>query len=102
MPVTMECGVNLKCRPSIVKFVIPLGTNINRDGAALYEAASVLFIAQVSQFSHDIKTMYISEWKSACQRYFLSKECCCWDVLFLCLHVAADRGRASVRAPLPG
>ena len=47
MPVTMECGVNLKCRPSIVRFVIPLGTNINRDGAALYEAASVLFIAQV-------------------------------------------------------
>ena len=47
MPVTMECGVKLKCRPSIVKFVIPLGTNINRDGAALYEAASVLFIAQV-------------------------------------------------------
>ena len=49
MPVTMECGVNLKCRPSIVKFVIPLGTNINRDGAALYEAASVLFIAQVGR-----------------------------------------------------
>lgn len=47
MPLTMECGVKLKCRPSIVKFVIPLGTNINRDGAALYEAASVLFIAQV-------------------------------------------------------
>lgn len=47
MPITMECGVKLKCRPSIVKFVIPLGTNINRDGAALYEAASVLFIAQV-------------------------------------------------------
>ena len=47
MPVTMECGVKLKCRPAIVKFVIPLGTNINRDGAALYEAASVLFIAQV-------------------------------------------------------
>ena len=47
MPVTMECGMKLKCRPSIVKFVIPLGTNINRDGAALYEAASVLFIAQV-------------------------------------------------------
>ena len=47
MPVTMGCGVKLKCRPSIVKFLIPLGTNINRDGAALYEAASVLFIAQV-------------------------------------------------------
>jgi L-cystine uptake protein TcyP (sodium:dicarboxylate symporter family) len=50
MPVTMECGVALKCRPSIVKFVIPLGTNINRDGAALYEAASVLFIAQARLF----------------------------------------------------
>ena len=47
MPVTMECGENYGSRKSIVKFVIPLGTNVNRDGAALYEAASVLFLAQV-------------------------------------------------------
>ena len=60
MPVTMECGVNLKCRPSIVRFVIPLGTNINRDGAALYEAASVLFIAQVCLLPCSVLTISFS------------------------------------------
>ena len=46
MPMTMECASKFGCRESLVKFVIPLGTNINRDGAALYEAVSVIFIAQ--------------------------------------------------------
>lgn len=46
MPMTMECASKYGCRDSLVKFVIPLGTNINRDGAALYEASSVIFIAQ--------------------------------------------------------
>ena len=62
MPVTMECGVNLKCRPSIVRFVIPLGTNINRDGAALYEAASVLFIAQVWCKPNTVLTSIPQSW----------------------------------------
>ncbi|KAG6555893.1 hypothetical protein Mapa_002535 [Marchantia paleacea] len=46
MPVTMECGVKHGCHPAIVNFVIPLGTNINRDGTALYEAVAVIFICQ--------------------------------------------------------
>lgn len=46
MPVTMECGENYGCERSIVQFVVPLGTNINRDGAALYEAVAVIFICQ--------------------------------------------------------
>ena len=46
MPMTMECASKYGCRESLVRFVIPLGTNINRDGAALYEATSVIFIAQ--------------------------------------------------------
>ena len=47
MPVTMECGEEYGCDRSIVQFLIPLGTNINRDGAALYEAVAVIFICQV-------------------------------------------------------
>ncbi|XP_024525560.1 excitatory amino acid transporter 4 isoform X1 [Selaginella moellendorffii] len=47
MPVTMNCAVASGCDPNLVRFVIPLGTNINRDGSALYEAVSVLFICQV-------------------------------------------------------
>eukprot|EP00897_Mesotaenium_endlicherianum_P006891 jgi/Mesen1/622/ME000108S10779 len=46
MPVTMECAVSAGCEDAVVRFVVPLGTNINRDGAALYEAATALFIAQ--------------------------------------------------------
>lgn len=49
MPVTMQCGDDYGCEPSIVKFVVPLGTNINRDGTALYEAVSVIFILQVTK-----------------------------------------------------
>lgn len=47
MPVTMECAEDYGCLKPIVKFVVPLGTNVNRDGTALYEAVSVIFIAQV-------------------------------------------------------
>lgn len=43
----MKCGEEYGCASSIVRFVIPMGTNINRDGAALYEAVSVMFICQV-------------------------------------------------------
>lgn len=46
MPVTMKCGEDFGCVPSIVRFVVPMGTNVNRDGAALYEAVSVIFIVQ--------------------------------------------------------
>lgn len=52
MPVTMKNAEDHGCAPGIVQFVIPLGTNINRDGAALYEAVTVIFILQVlSKFS---------------------------------------------------
>eukprot|EP00246_Nothoceros_aenigmaticus_P011494 TRINITY_DN3143_c0_g1_i3.p1 TRINITY_DN3143_c0_g1~~TRINITY_DN3143_c0_g1_i3.p1 ORF type:complete len:400 (+),score=41.73 TRINITY_DN3143_c0_g1_i3:280-1479(+) len=46
MPVTMKCAEDYGCLKHIVKFVVPLGTNVNRDGTALYEAVSVIFIAQ--------------------------------------------------------
>lgn len=51
MPVTMECGEAYGCDRSIVQFVVPLGTNINRDGAALYEAVAVIFICQANGLS---------------------------------------------------
>lgn len=51
MPVAMKCGEDYGCAGSIVRFVIPMGTNINRDGAALYEAVSVMFICQVPHSS---------------------------------------------------
>ena len=48
LPVTLMCCKERLMIPAhIVDFVIPLGTTINMDGTALYEATAVLFIAQV-------------------------------------------------------
>lgn len=46
MPLTMEGVRENKVDERAVRFVIPLGTTINMDGTALYEAAAVMFIAQ--------------------------------------------------------
>lgn len=48
LPVTYKCleernGVD----PKVTRFVLPVGATINMDGTALYEAVSVIFIAQL-------------------------------------------------------
>lgn len=45
---------NLKTRPEIARFVIPLGATINMDGTALYQAVAALFLCQV--FGIDLTT----------------------------------------------
>lgn len=48
MPVTMRCvEENLKVDKNIAGFVLPLGTTVNMDGTAMYEAAAALFIANL-------------------------------------------------------
>ncbi|MDM1485806.1 MULTISPECIES: dicarboxylate/amino acid:cation symporter [Acinetobacter] len=48
MPLSMKCTQeNLGVRPQTAGFVIPLGTQLNMDGTALYEAAAALFIANL-------------------------------------------------------
>lgn len=48
LPITMNCVTNqLKVKPEIAGFVIPLGATMNMDGTALYEAAAALFIANL-------------------------------------------------------
>jgi len=48
LPVTMEtCKNELKIKPSIVSFVIPLGTTINMDGTAIMQGVATVFIAQM-------------------------------------------------------
>lgn len=44
----MQCAEQLGCQDSVIKFVLPLGATINMNGTALYEATTVIFIAQVS------------------------------------------------------
>lgn len=49
LPVTLRCvEQNLKVRPEVGGFVVPLGATINMDGTALYEAAAALFIANLA------------------------------------------------------
>ncbi len=48
MPLSMKCAQeNLGVRPQVAGFVIPLSTQLNMDGTALYEAAAALFIANL-------------------------------------------------------
>lgn len=46
LPLTMECAHENELDERAVRFTIPLGSTINMDGTALYEAAAVMFIAQ--------------------------------------------------------
>ncbi|XP_057313739.1 excitatory amino acid transporter-like [Hydractinia symbiolongicarpus] len=47
LPVTFRClEENLHMDKRITRFILPVGTTINMDGTALYEAVSAIFIAQ--------------------------------------------------------
>ena len=45
--VAMECAAEMGCAESVLRFVLPLGTTVNMNGTALYEATTVIFLAQV-------------------------------------------------------
>jgi hypothetical protein len=42
----MECAAEMGCAESVLRFVLPLGTTVNMNGTALYEATTVIFLAQ--------------------------------------------------------
>lgn len=51
LPVTMDiCEKKLGIPNRIASFVLPLGTTVNMDGTALYQAVAAMFIAQVYGF----------------------------------------------------
>lgn len=51
LPVTMDvCEKRLGVPNRIASFVLPLGTTVNMDGTALYQAVATMFIAQVYGF----------------------------------------------------
>lgn len=52
LPVTMErCEKNLGVEEEVTSFVLPLGSTINMDGTALYQAVAAVFIAQATGIS---------------------------------------------------
>jgi Na+/H+-dicarboxylate symporter len=47
LPVTLECvEENLKVKPEVASFVLPIGATVNMDGTSLYQAVAVMFLAQ--------------------------------------------------------
>lgn len=47
LPVTLECvEENLKVKPEVASFVLPIGATVNMDGTSLYQALAVMFLAQ--------------------------------------------------------
>jgi len=46
LPLTMECARESKIDRRAVRFVLPLGSTVNMNGTALYEAVAAMFIAQ--------------------------------------------------------
>ncbi len=50
MPLSMTTAINaLGVRPTVAKFIVPLGTTVNMDGTALYQVIAILFLTQVYQ-----------------------------------------------------
>jgi len=48
LPVSMECAEdNLKVKPRVASFVLPLGSTINMDGTAIFQGVSAIFIASI-------------------------------------------------------
>lgn len=60
MPVTLRCvEQHLHVKPDVAGFVVPLGTTLNMDGTALYEAVAALFIANLVGVELDLTQQLI-------------------------------------------
>lgn len=60
LPVTMECvNDNLKVPKSISSFVLPIGATVNMDGTSLYQAVSVVFLAQFHLVDLDLSQQLV-------------------------------------------
>lgn len=60
MPVTLRCAEqHLHVKREIAGFVIPIGTTVNMDGTALYEAVAALFIANLVGVELDLSQQMV-------------------------------------------
>ena len=83
LQVAMECAKEMGCKASIVDFVMPLGTTVNMNGTALYEATTVIFLAQVCRLRiHTIPS---------CRRCNTMQKNCPWQLSVMqpCLSTSA-------------
>ncbi|MCH7526718.1 MAG: dicarboxylate/amino acid:cation symporter [Planctomycetes bacterium] len=60
LPVTIECATEVAgVSKRSAGFVLPLGSTINMDGTALYEAVAVVFLAQAYGFDLGLPTLIL-------------------------------------------
>ncbi len=60
LPVTMECATEIGgVSKQSAGFVLPLGSTINMDGTALYEAVAVVFLAQAYGMQLGVATLVL-------------------------------------------
>ncbi|KAK1877065.1 Excitatory amino acid transporter 3 [Dissostichus eleginoides] len=58
LPLTLRCCVEkIKMDRRIARFMLPIGTNVNMDGTALYEVIAAVFIAQLNEIHLDISQL---------------------------------------------
>lgn len=58
LPVSMHCAQkNLGISKHITNFVLPLGSTVNMNGAAIFQAMSALFIAQAYEISLSLQSI---------------------------------------------
>lgn len=58
LPVSMHCATkNLGVSKNISSFVLPLGSSINMNGAAIYQGMAAIFIAQAYGIDLDLKSI---------------------------------------------
>ncbi|XP_059203599.1 excitatory amino acid transporter 3-like [Centropristis striata] len=58
LPLTFQCcEERLKIDKRVTRFMLPIGTNINMDGTALYEVVAAVFIAQLNHIPLDISQL---------------------------------------------
>ncbi|XP_045896908.1 excitatory amino acid transporter 3-like isoform X2 [Micropterus dolomieu] len=59
MPLTLKCCEQLYIDKRITSFMLPIGTNLNKDGTALYEVVAAIFIAQLNHITLDFSQLII-------------------------------------------
>lgn len=60
MPLSIKTAEDeLNIKPSVAKFIIPIGATINMDGTALYQAIATIFLAQVFGINVGFSTLLL-------------------------------------------
>lgn len=59
LPVTLRCAAQHGISDAVARFVLPLGANINMNGTALFEALTVIYIAQTHHVTLNMAQLMI-------------------------------------------